>query len=285
MRTVGHGLTLGLGVLAVAALGALTWQRGHAYVDAETLWRDTLEKNPDAFIANNNLGGILLLRGELETATGFFERALRSKPDYAEGFDNLGLIRHRQGRLDEAVSYFREALRRDPELPTAHSNLGIVLVQQGNTSEALDHFREAVRLRPSFAKAHQNLGLTLEKLGRTLEAVGEYRETLRWTPAAPDVGKRLAWILATDPDPRVRNGGEAIRLAQAASASAGDKDPQALDVLAAAYAEAGRFDDAVRAAERALDLAAPSVGAETKEGAQARLALYRAHRAFRSRAE
>jgi len=285
LRTVGPALALGLGVLAIGVLGALTWQRGYVYADEETLWRDTLSKNPDAFIANNNLGGILLLRGELEPATGLFERALRSKPDFAEGFDNLGLVRHRQGRLDEAVSFFREALRYDPRFANGHNNLGIVLAQQGKSSEALDHFHEAVRIRPSFAKAHLNLGLTLEGLGRTNEAVGEYRETLRFTLDAPDVEKRLAWILATDPDSRVRNGAEAVRLAQAANAAAGDKDPQAQDVLAAAYAEAGRFDDAVRAAERALDLAGASAGAEARQGAKARLALYRAGRAFRSRSE
>jgi tetratricopeptide (TPR) repeat protein len=195
-------LASGVGALVVAVLGTLTWQRGYAYADEETLWRDTLRKNPSSFIANDNLGGILLMRGELEPAADLFQTALRGKPDFPEALANLGIVRHRQGRRDEAVALFREALRWNPEFADAHNNLGIVLAQQGKSSEALDHFRDAIRIRPSFAKAHQNLGLTLEGLGRTEEAVKEYRESLRWNPDAPDVAKRLAWILANPPGNR-----------------------------------------------------------------------------------
>ena len=201
-RNAKPALASGVGALVVAVLGTLTWQRGYAYADEETLWRDTLRKNPSSFIANDNLGGILLVRGELEPAADLFQAALRGKPDFPEALDNLGIVRHRQGRHEEAVALFREALRWNPEFADAHNNLGIVLAQQGKSSEALDHFRDAIRIRPSFAKAHQNLGLTLEGLGRTEEAVKEYRESLRWNPDAPDVAKRLAWILANPPGNR-----------------------------------------------------------------------------------
>jgi cytochrome c-type biogenesis protein CcmH/NrfG len=115
--------------------------------------------------------------------------------------------------------------------------------------------------------------------------VNEYREALRWSGDAPDVARRLAWILATDPDPSVRNGAEAVRLAQAASAATGDANSQSLDVLAAAYAEVGRFDDAVRAAERALALADPASPAEAKQAAARRIALYRSGQPLRSKSE
>lgn len=275
---VGRNTRWILSFLVLLVLGTLTWRQAGLYRDAETLWRDVLTKVPDSFIANDNLGAILLLRGELEPATELFEKAIRSKPDFAESYDNLGLVRQRQGRWDEAASLFQEALRCDRYFVNAHNNLGTLLAQQGRSSEALEHFQEAVRIRPTFAKAHQNLGLTLEGLGRMNEAVGEYRETLRLTPDAVDVEKRLAWILATDPDPTVRNGAEAVRLAEAASAATGGRDPRALDVLAAAYAEAGRFDEAVRAATSALDLAS---GAEARQAAERRLALYRAGRPLR----
>ena len=278
-------LAPGLTVLALGILGALTWQRGYAYADEETLWRDTLRKNPSSFIANGNLGGILLQRGELEPAAELFQTALRSKPDFPEGLDNLGIVRQRQGKIDEAVALFGEALRWNPKFANTHNNLGIVLAQQGKSSEALDHFHEAVRIRPAFAKAHQTLGLTLEGLGRTGDAVEEYRETLRFAPDAPDVERRLAWILATDPDPRVRNGDEAVRFAETALSASGYRNAQTLDVLAAAYAEAGRFSDAVIAEEQALALAKASSGGETDERGEQRLALYREGRAFRSQTE
>jgi tetratricopeptide (TPR) repeat protein len=237
-----------------------------------------------AFIANNNLGGILLARGELEPAAELFERALRVKPDYEEGFDNLGQVRQRQGRLDEAIGFYREALRCEPKFANAHNNLGIVLAQQGKIAEAYDEFAAAVADKPTFAKAHQNLGIILERQGRTGDAVVAYRETLRLSSPANDVELRLAWILATDPDASVRNGAEAIRRAQSAASSTGGKDPQAFDVLAAAFAEAGRFDEAVEAGERALALAGPSAAGGAVEGAKARLALYRARQPFRRQA-
>ena len=278
-------LAFGLGALVIGILGALTWQRGFAYADEETLWRDTLRKNPSSFIANGNLGGILLQRGALEPAAALFQTALRAKPDFPEGLDNLGIVRQRQGKLDEAAALFGEALKWNPKFANAHNNLGILLAQQGNASEALDHFVKAVGIRPSFAKAHQNLGLTLEGLGRTSDAVEEYGETLRWAPDSPDVERRLAWILATDPDPRVRNGTEAVRFAEAAVSATGDRNAQTLEVLAAAYAEAGRFSDAVLAEEQALAFGKAASGGETDPRAEQRLALYRAGRAFRNRAE
>jgi tetratricopeptide (TPR) repeat protein len=282
-RKAGPAVAWGFGAVVLAILGALTWHRGYAYADEETLWRDTLRKNPTSFIANDNLGGILLLRGELEPAAGLFETALRSKPDFPEALDNLGIVRQRQGKPDEAIALFREALRWDPKLVDAHNNLGIALAQQGRSSEAMGHFREALRIQPSFAKAHLNLGLVFEGLLRTSEAVKEYREMLRWTPDAPDVEKRLAWILATDPDDGIRDGNEAVRLAESANAATGGIDFQALNVLAASYAEAGRFDAAVAAAEKALELAKASAGADVRQSAERRLALYREGRAFRSR--
>jgi tetratricopeptide (TPR) repeat protein len=262
-------------------LGALTWQRGYAYADEETLWRDTLRRNPTSFIANGNLGGILLLRGELEPAADLLQAALRAKPDFPEALDNLGTVRDRQGRRDEAVALFREALRSNPYFANAHNNLGVALAQQGKPSEAMDHFRDAIRIRPSFAKAHLNLGLTLERLGRTEDSVVAYYESLRWEPNAPDVARRLAWILATDPDPRVRNGVEAVRFAEAALSAVGFRNPRTMDVLAAAYAEAGRFPDAVRMEEQASAAAIVSSGGERDPRIEQRLALYRAGLPFR----
>lgn len=94
-RTRLPALAPGLAVLVLGILGALTWQRGYAYADEETLWRDTLRKNSSSFIANGNLGGILLQRGELEPAADLFQTALRSKPDFPEGLDNLGIVKQR----------------------------------------------------------------------------------------------------------------------------------------------------------------------------------------------
>jgi tetratricopeptide (TPR) repeat protein len=271
------------GVLLLA-LGAMTWHRAHAYRDVETIWRDTLDRNPSAFIAANNLGAVFLARGDLARAEDLFVQALRTKPDYAEGLDNLGLVAQAQGRTDEAESRFRDALRSDPNFPNAHNNLGTVLGQRGLLAEALEHFDRAIALRPSFAKAHQNRGLVFERTGRTAEAIAAYRESLRYAPDTPAVKRQLAWILATDPDDKIRSGAEAVALSLAASRAANDRDPRSLDVLAAAYAEVGRFDEAVRAEERAIQLAGGSTPAGFTESASMKLALYRSGQPYRRRA-
>jgi hypothetical protein len=171
----------GPAVVAAAALAcaALTWDRGHAFRDEETLWRDTLRTTPGAFLASNNLGGMLLLRGETGEAESLLQDALRSKPDYPEALDNLGILRERQGRGDEAERLYREALRLAPRFADAHNNLGVLLASRGRVEEALGHFAEAVRIRPAFANARFNLGLALESLGRVEEAAAQYEEAAR----------------------------------------------------------------------------------------------------------
>jgi tetratricopeptide (TPR) repeat protein len=278
---VARRLPAGLLAVALAILGSLTWNQARIYRNEETLWRDTLGKNPDAFIANNNLGGILLERGDLEQAEQRFEAAVRSKGDFPDALDNLGIVRQRQGRLGEAESYYREALEHDPTFADAHNNLGIVLATKGAVAEAIDHFSQAVRLRRSFANAHSNLGLALESVGRTAEAVPEYREALRYAPNSTDVATRLAFILATHPDARLRDGREAVRLAETVCHPTSCRDASALDVLAAAYAESGRFDDAVRTAERALEVDPSNPESAPRRERDYRLELYRSGRPFR----
>ena len=126
-----------------------------------------------------------------------------------------------------------------------------------------------------------NLALTLEKLGRVSEAVAEYRETLRLDPDSPSVQRRLAWVLATDPDPSVRNGPEAVRWAELAVAAKDFRNAQTVDVLACAYAEAGRFEDAIRTEEEAVALSLASGGPEATERPKRALESFRAGRPWR----
>jgi Tfp pilus assembly protein PilF len=184
-----------LGTAVVLALGVLSWKQCSIYENEEVLWRDTAEKVPSAFIAQNNLGGILLERGEVAEARRRFDAALAAEPEYAEAHVNLGLVAEREGRPDEAAARYRRALSIDPAFADAHNNLGIVLAQVGDLEGAIASFRRAVAHRKTFAKAHYNLGLALLRAGRAGEAVPPLERAVDLAPEDPDAKKALEQAL------------------------------------------------------------------------------------------
>ncbi len=282
-------------VLVLLILGVLTWRQGEIYRDEETLWRDTLAKNPGAWMAHNNLGMLLQSRGEVDAAVRHYRRTVEIKPDYAYGHNNLGTAVESRDRR-AAIAYFERALTLDPDYAKAHYNLGSALAAEGRAAEAESHFRRAVELDPEHASGHNNLANLLAAQGRLEEAIGHYRRSLELRPGAPrtrtNLGTALvfagraaeavphlqaaareaadgwtllarsAWILAAHPDPAVRDGGRAVELAEEAVAQTEAPDVALLDVLAAAYAAAGRFDEAATATRRALELARDESEAE-----------------------
>lgn len=220
-------------------------------------------------------------KGQAEAAVTEWRRALQLEPKDAKAHNNLGGALLRLGRTAEAVKHFREALAADPELVNARNNLGLVLLQAGRATEAGEQFRLALEADPDSVEAHVNLGGVHLMQGRPAEAVVELREALRVEPGRAAVLSNLAWLLAACPDAKVRNGTEAVKLAEQAVELSGRKDSIALDTLGAAYAEAGRFEDALRASEAALALASAQGDAAAAEAVRARMGLYRAGRAFR----
>ena len=232
--------------VGLLTLGALTWRQTGVYGDIETLWRDTLVKNPNAWIAHNNLASILA----------------------------------RQGHTPEAITEYRASLRLNPRNVEAHTGLGAALGSQGKIEEAIAEIRTAVQLRPDFADAHENLGHALALQGNIKEAIAEYWETLRLRPNSAKVLARLAAILATDQDASIRNGAVAVQLAERLCGSTRYRQAEAMDVLAAAYAEAGRFTDAVRVAQQAVELATTNGQWELAAQIENRLHLYQAGRPF-----
>ena len=177
--------------IVLVALAALTWRQERAYADEETLWRRTLATRSDVFLAQNNLGGLLLERDALDEAEAHFLRAIEIEPTYPEAYDNLGIVLHRRGRLDEAIARYREALRLDPRYSFSHNNLGISLAEAGRMDEAIASFREAIRLKPEIARAHFNLGVALYRTGDAAGAAAELREAARLDPSDADVRAAL----------------------------------------------------------------------------------------------
>jgi len=206
-------------------------------------WKKALEINPDDPMANNNLGTHLLKRGQPDDALPRFQKAVDLKPDYAD----------------------------------AQNNLGIVLLQKGRVGEAVEHLEKAEEINPRNTQTYYNLGAAFYMQGKVTEALAEWRAGLHVDPEDLPLLSQAAWVLATSPRASVRNGSEAVEFAARAVKLSGSKDPATLDTLAAAYAEAGRFAEAVQAARQALILATEPLAAELK----ARIALYEDKRPFR----
>jgi Flp pilus assembly protein TadD len=142
-----------------------------------------------------------------------------------------------------------------PLYAEAASNFGLVLAAQGRFDEAIDQYRHALALKPTIDRTHSLLGSALLARGDRAGAIEEFHTALSLNPDLPPALNDLAWMLASDPDPEVRNGVEAVRLSQRACEVTRFRDPQLIGTLAAAYAEVGRFPEAITTAEKAMDLA------------------------------
>jgi Flp pilus assembly protein TadD len=216
----------------------------------------------------------LLTQGRVEEAIDQYRDFVRSAPSQFDGHNKLGYALMKMGRSQEALAAIRRAIELQPRNPEVHNNLGLALMQAGQNEDAVASLRRAVELNPDYSEARYNLAHALTAVGRPGEAVVQFREALRvrpdWTPAMAS----LAWLEATEAD-ALRDPADAVRLASRAADLTAQRDAQVLDVLAAAYAAAGRFADATHTAEMAQALAArsaPDLAAQIT----ARLSLYRA---------
>jgi len=188
--------------------------------------------------------------GEFENAIARYERALALNPDYAEAYNDIGSALADQGKQEEAIGWYRKAIAINPEFAEALNNLGYALSQVGQNSEAIDHYKAALRLRPGLTLTHNSLGLELVRLGRAREAIPHFERAAAYDPQQFEACNNLAWILATHPAEAIRDGTRAVTLAEYVRRKGGGKVPTILDTLAASYAEAGRYEEAVIAARR-----------------------------------
>lgn len=206
-------------VVVLAALGVMTWRETGQYLNKEALWRTTLARNPDAFMAwanlgdtlaqqgrqheailafrrglqlrpddppvHNDLGCALVAIGQPQAAIPILERALQLRPGYGEVHNNLGNAFSRVGRGDDAIRHYEEAIRLKPAYFEALDNLGCELVLKGRLPEAIVRFEEVIRLSPDSVKYRRNLGAALTRAGRLPEAIVQFEHVARLDPATP----------------------------------------------------------------------------------------------------
>ena len=209
-----------------------------------------------------------------------FAEALRLQPNLAK--DNLEAGRNllAQGQLETAIIRLTLAAQLAPDEPEAHESLGLACAQQGKVAEAATEFEQVLRLRPN-AQAHYNLALARVMQGRPKEAANHYRRAVELKPDWAVALNDLAWLRATTWQSGLRDGTEAVRLARRACELAGEKEPRFWVTLGAAYAEAGQFDEAVAAAEKACRLAAADGLNDVAGKNRELLELYRQRKPYR----
>ena len=168
-----------------------------------------------------------------------------------------------------------------PDFPEARNNLGVALVGRGRVDEAIAQYQTALKIKPGDVNARQNVEIARSQREKILAALAQRRELLRSRPKDVTLLNDTAWLLATDPNISVRNGPESVELAQRAVALSDGGRPEIFATLAAAYAEAGRFAEAVQTARKALDLATQQHKQALAESLQAKIRLYEMGTPFR----
>ena len=247
--------------------------------DAIEHYEKALKINPADPETHNNLGVTLFGIGRVDDAIVHYQKALAIWPGYAAAACNLAnalIVRQLPGDLDDAIARYSMCLAQTPGQAEAQYNLASALLRKGRTDEAIEHLQKTLQLAPENADAHANLGSAFLAKGRPREAGAEYRNALRISPENVAALSNLAWLLATSSDPSLRNGPEAVQLAERAdsASSRNDKHPTVLRILAAAYAEAGQFAEAKETAQHALEAANIEGNTTLAEALQGELALY-----------
>ena len=270
-------------------------------------FQQALTINPYYAAAHNGLGFALASTNRLDGAADEYRHAIEADPRYADAYNNLGVVMARQRRVDEAIEDFNKAIELDPACVGAESNLGhallakdrvdeaiphlvkavgansnsaelhndlgTALAERGRLDEAIPEFERALQISPNMVRAHSHLGMALVMKGRAAEGLAQWRQVLKEEPDNLRALNDAAWLLATSQDAGLRNGKEAVQLAQHAEQITSAQEPSVLGTLAAAYAEAGAFDKAIEAEQQATDLAKQQGKAELAADLGGRMTL------------
>jgi tetratricopeptide (TPR) repeat protein len=249
--------------------------------EAESHLRQAVRINPACFDDRINLGVIFLRQGKLNEAIACLNEVVRDKPDSAQAYYLLAAAYGMEKKYDDAIKSITRNLKLDPNYPDARKIMGSLLLATGKLNEAIPYFNEALRTGANQVEIYKSLGSVYNQLGKYEQAIQNWKKALELEPDNAEVLNNLAWVLATTGDISVQNGVKAVEFAQRTCELIGYKEPALLDTLAAAYAAAGRLDDAVTAAQRAVNIAKARGQDELAGEIQKRMELYKAGQPYR----
>ncbi len=239
---------IGVMVLLLGTLAFISRDYAKKFINQEVLWTYTVQHNPEAFTAYNNLGLVLLGHDKVDEAIPQFQQSLRLNPLYADARDNLGVALMRNGKVDEAMAEFQRALEIYPESREAGTSLGDVLVKKGQVDAAILQFQKVLAANPTYAKAHNSLGNLFLRQGQIDEAMMEFQKAVDCNSNYAEAENNLGITLFHQ-----RRVGEAINHYQKAV----DIKPDyatAYNNLGIALGAEGELGQAANAFKKAIDL-------------------------------
>ncbi len=254
---------------------ALTHAQLQHWRNSETVFRQALAATQENPVAHNALGAALAAMGRSDEAIAEFQDTLRIMPEHVRARSNLAFEYLRRGEQERAAAELRAVLRLRPDDFWARHHLAQVLAQRGNYEEATLQFAVALKQKPDDAAAHANLGWALAEQGKAAEAIRHMETAVRLWPDWPEGWARYARVLLVSPDPALRDGPRAVQLATRACELTRYTNPNYLGILAAALAEADRFEEAAQRTRQALDLARQRGQAQMVTQLELRLKSYR----------
>ncbi len=267
---------------------ALDWfHRGNTWYEkgdpdrAIADYNRAIEINPNMADVYNNRGLAWDIKGDYDRAIADYTKAIETNPRYSDPYNNRGLIWDIKGEPDRAMADYTKALEIYPYFATAYYNRGNVWYMRGDYDRAIADYDKALEIKPNFSTAYNNRGDAWGKKGDYAQAIADYDRALAINPRFVVAYNNKAWLLATCPDGEYRNGAKAVELAL--NAVELNPDVYQLDTLAAAYAEAGKFEDAIITQERVISLLNKEGDTEVLTESIERLRYYEAHKPWRAR--
>jgi protein O-mannosyl-transferase len=232
-----------ISVVVIAGLGTLTFRQTHVWHDSVTLFEHMI-------------------------------RTLGDGPYVAHPHCRLGIFFVKQGRPDEAIPHFNQAIEIKPDYAEAYYNRGVAYGKLGRGTEAIADFRRSIEINQDYAEAYTNLGIVYSRLGRSAEAMDAYTQAVKIKPDLVIACNNLAWLIATTGQIKNRDTNEAIRLASHAVELSNYSNPTFSGTLAAAYASAGRFTEAIDTANKAMNLADATSQPQVRDVIRHHLSFY-----------
>ena len=262
-----------------SALGAALAEQGNL-PEAIQCFRRAVQLRPNDADIRYNLGTALSSSGQLAEAASQFSEAVRIYPGFAAAHRRLAMVILKQGNTAEALNQLAEAIKLNPDDAAARFDYGLVLLNDNQPAQAAAQFSQVIALAPDRAAGHYRLAEALFRQYKSRETIEEFWAALRRNPNFPDALNELAWMLATDPNSTLRSGTVAVHLAERACDLTHHQVPALLTTLAAAYAEAGRFPEAIETTQKARDLALAAGQKELVNRNEQFLKLYQSHRPY-----